>query len=82
MSGTDREDWEERYGEEGLLFGKEPSRFLRDHLSLLPRGKALELAMGTGKPFSFSLPMVIRLPVSTFPKRQSPDECTKHEKKG
>lgn len=44
----ERQRWNARYaGRAGLVAGK-PNPFLREHLALLPRGHALELAMGEG----------------------------------
>ncbi len=48
-SEDDRERWDERYGREGYIYGKEPLDFLRGNIDLLPRGKALVLAMGEGR---------------------------------
>ena len=40
--------WDERYDQESD-FSKEPSLFLKKKIHQLPRGKALDLAMGTGR---------------------------------
>ena len=48
-SEDDRERWDERYGREGYIYGKEPLDFLKDNIDLLPRGKTLVLAMGEGR---------------------------------
>ncbi len=48
-SEEDREIWNKRYNTEEYLFGKEPNSFLKEHMGILPKGKALELAMGEGK---------------------------------
>lgn len=53
-SGTDaapedRERWDRRYAAEGYVTGTEPVQFLKEHVDLLPRGKALDLAMGEGR---------------------------------
>jgi SAM-dependent methyltransferase len=48
-SEEDREIWDKRYDTEEYLFGREPNTFLKEHINLLPKGKALELAMGEGK---------------------------------
>lgn len=42
-------DWEERYGQPGYWCGEEPVDFLHLHLPDLPRGTALDLAMGEGR---------------------------------
>ncbi len=44
-----RERWDQRYDTEEYVYGKEPLEFLRNSISLLPRGKALVLAMGEGR---------------------------------
>lgn len=48
-SEEDREIWDKRYSTEGYLFGKDPIPFLKEHINILPKGKALDLAMGEGK---------------------------------
>jgi tellurite methyltransferase len=42
-------DWEARYRQPGYWCGEEPVAFLREHLDELPRGAALDLAMGEGR---------------------------------
>lgn len=42
-------DWEARYRQPGYWCGEEPVAFLRQHLDELPRGAALDLAMGEGR---------------------------------
>lgn len=44
-----REDWNRRHGEAGLLFGAEPNRFLVAEVAGLPPGRALDLACGSGR---------------------------------
>ncbi len=41
--------WDKRYGTETYIFGKEPVEFLKEHVDILPRGKALDIAMGEGR---------------------------------
>ncbi|MCF6148595.1 MAG: class I SAM-dependent methyltransferase [Candidatus Kuenenia sp.] len=41
--------WDKRYRTEEYIFGKEPVAFLKEHISLLPKGKALDLATGEGR---------------------------------
>lgn len=41
--------WNERYAKDGYLFGKEPCLLLKNHLSALRKGKALDVAMGEGR---------------------------------
>jgi SAM-dependent methyltransferase len=45
----DRTRWEARYREKERVFSTKPVPFLRQHVKLLPRGKALDLAMGEGR---------------------------------
>lgn len=44
-----REDWNRKHGEAGLLFGAEPNRFLVAEVAGLPPGRALDLACGSGR---------------------------------
>lgn len=41
--------WDKKYETESYIFGKEPVEFLREHVDLLSRGKALDIAMGEGR---------------------------------
>jgi tellurite methyltransferase len=45
----DKERWNNKYASETYLFGREPIPFLKDHVNLLPKGSALDLAMGEGR---------------------------------
>jgi len=45
----DKMFWDRKYETEAYIFGKEPVGFLREHIDLLPRGKALDVAMGEGR---------------------------------
>ncbi len=45
----DKERWDAKYAKEEYIFGKEPIAFLKEHVSLLPKGKALDIAMGEGR---------------------------------
>ncbi len=45
----DKERWNNKYATESYLFGQEPIPFLKDHVHLLPKGAALDLAMGEGR---------------------------------
>lgn len=47
--GEARQRWEERYATPEYIYGKEPVEFLREHVELLPKGKAIVLAMGEGR---------------------------------
>jgi 2-polyprenyl-3-methyl-5-hydroxy-6-metoxy-1,4-benzoquinol methylase len=46
---TDQKRWDKRFGQRGFALGKEPNPFLKKHIRLLPRGKALDIATGEGK---------------------------------
>lgn len=48
-TGANRPDWEERYRRPGYWCGDQPVPYLRQHLDQLPRGAALDLAMGEGR---------------------------------
>lgn len=41
--------WDERYAGDKFLFGKEPVLSLKNHLSLLRKGKAIDIGMGEGR---------------------------------
>jgi len=45
----DQKRWDERFGEKEFALGKEASPFLKRHIALLPRGKALDIATGEGR---------------------------------
>lgn len=45
----DKERWDSKYDEEVYIYGKEPVSFLKENVGLLPKGKALDLAMGEGR---------------------------------
>ncbi len=45
----DKERWDEKYGTETYIFGKQPVPFLKQNIHLLPQGRALDLAMGEGR---------------------------------
>lgn len=45
----DQARWDKKYGTEAYLFGKQPVPFLKQNLHLLPKGKALDIAMGEGR---------------------------------
>lgn len=42
-------DWDERYRTQGYREGREPAAFLVEVLSVLPRGRALDVAAGAGR---------------------------------
>ena len=49
----DQKRWDKRFRGEGFAFGKEANSFLKKHITLLPKGKALDLATGEGRNAAF-----------------------------
>ena len=45
----DKSRWDSKYDTETYIFGKSPIPFLVENLSLLPKGKTLDIAMGEGR---------------------------------
>jgi 2-polyprenyl-3-methyl-5-hydroxy-6-metoxy-1,4-benzoquinol methylase len=45
----DKERWDRKYSTEAYIFGKEAVPFLRQNVHLLPKGKALDIAIGEGR---------------------------------
>ncbi|HZQ66114.1 MAG TPA: class I SAM-dependent methyltransferase [Gaiellaceae bacterium] len=45
----EREDWNRKHGEAGLLFGADPNRFLVAEAESLPPRRALDVACGAGR---------------------------------
>ncbi len=45
----DKERWDKKYSTEAYIFGKEPVPFLKQNAHLLPKGKALDIAIGEGR---------------------------------
>jgi len=45
----DQERWDGKYSLDAYLFGKAPVTFLKENVGLLPKGKALDIAMGEGR---------------------------------
>jgi tellurite methyltransferase len=45
----DKDRWNEKYDTEVYLFGEKPISFLTDNIHILPKGKALDVAMGEGR---------------------------------
>ena len=45
----DRDRWNARYDVEEYVFDKQPIAFLKQNVYLLPKGKALDIAMGEGR---------------------------------
>ena len=48
-ASRDKERWNSKYSTEKYLFGKRPIAFLQEHVALLPKGTALDIAMGEGR---------------------------------
>jgi len=46
---ADKKRWDERFGRKEFALGKEPNPFLKKHIYLLPKGKALDMATGEGR---------------------------------
>ncbi len=46
---NDKSRWDNKYSTEQYLFGREAVSFVQDHVDLLPKGHALDLAMGEGR---------------------------------
>ncbi len=46
---SDKKRWEERFKGNEFAFGKEANPFLKKHIGLLLKGKALDIATGEGK---------------------------------
>jgi len=46
---ADQKRWNDRFGRKEFAFGKEPNPFLKKHVRLLPKGKALDMASGEGR---------------------------------
>ncbi len=46
---SDRRRWDERFKGKKFAFGRKANPFLRRHIALLPKGKALDLAAGEGR---------------------------------
>ena len=45
----DQERWDSKYSSDEYIFGTEPIAFLRQNVDLLPKGTALDIAMGEGR---------------------------------
>lgn len=45
----DKSRWDNKYSTEKYVFGQEAISFLQDHVDLLPKGHALDVAMGEGR---------------------------------
>lgn len=47
--GDDRTAWDKTYSRDGYVFGKDPAAFLVKHVNHLPKGRALDIAVGEGR---------------------------------
>ena len=45
----DKSRWDKKYSTEKYVFGREAISFVQDHVDLLPKGHALDIAMGEGR---------------------------------
>ena len=45
----DKSRWDKKYSTEKYVFGREAIPFLQNHVDLLPKGQALDVAMGEGR---------------------------------
>ncbi len=46
---TDQKKWNKRFGRKEFALGREPNLFLKQHLALLSKGRALDVATGEGR---------------------------------
>ena len=46
---ADKKRWNKRFGKKEFALGKEPNPFLKKHICLLPKGRALDIATGEGR---------------------------------
>jgi 2-polyprenyl-3-methyl-5-hydroxy-6-metoxy-1,4-benzoquinol methylase len=46
---ADQKRWNDRFGKKEFALGKDPNPFLKKHIRLLPKGKALDIATGEGR---------------------------------
>src|SRR5271157_4878951 len=46
---ADQKRWDKRFGRKEFALGKEPNPFLKRHIHLLPKGRALDVATGEGR---------------------------------
>jgi len=46
---ADQKRWDERFGKKEFALGKEPNPFLKKHIHLFPKGRALDIASGEGR---------------------------------
>ena len=46
---ADQPRWDKRFGRKEFALGKEPNPFLKRHIHLLPKGRALDVATGEGR---------------------------------
>ena len=46
---ADQPRWDKRFGRKEFALGKEPNPFLKRHIHLIPKGRALDVATGEGR---------------------------------
>ncbi len=46
---TDQKRWDTRFGKKEFALGKKPNPFLKKHIHLFPKGRALDIATGEGR---------------------------------
>jgi tellurite methyltransferase len=46
---ADQKKWDKRFEKKEFALGKEPNPFLKRHIHLLPKGRALDIATGEGR---------------------------------
>jgi 2-polyprenyl-3-methyl-5-hydroxy-6-metoxy-1,4-benzoquinol methylase len=46
---SDQKRWDKRFGRKEFALGRKPNPFLKKHIRLLPKGKALDIATGEGR---------------------------------
>lgn len=46
---SDRTQWDQVFDQDVYVYGKEPAEILRDHIDILPVGRALDIAMAEGR---------------------------------
>jgi len=50
---ADKKRWDKRFARKEFALGKEPNPFLKKHIGLFPKGRALDIATGEGRNAAF-----------------------------
>ena len=50
---ADKKRWDKRFARKEFALGKEPNPFLKKHIRLFPKGRALDIATGEGRNAAF-----------------------------